>query len=104
MSKVPVTTSAVIQRAKRGFAAQGEALKIAREGSATHSLGPFYTVTMNTNVVDRSGLNMSDLAEMYLKPHEQIFEELVRQVPAAELPQVLADLQKIAASGNQVFS
>ena len=70
MTKVPVSASAVFQRAKRQFAADGELLKTAREGSATQSLGPFYTVTKGKNVVDRSGMGFTDLCEMVLKPHE----------------------------------
>lgn len=70
MEKVPVTSSALIQRAKRGYAAEGAMLKISRSGSKVHSLGPFYTVNTGTNVVDSHGLNITDLAKMFLKPHE----------------------------------
>lgn len=70
MTKVPVTSSALIQRAKRGYAADGQILKISRQGSKVHSLGPFYTVGVGTNVVDSHGLNITDLAAMFLKPHE----------------------------------
>lgn len=70
MGKVPVSSSALIQRAKRAFLASGEVLRVAREGSSAHSLGPFYTVDETTNAVSRQRLNISDLAEMYLKPHE----------------------------------
>ena len=70
MTKVPVSASAVFQRAKRHIAADGELLKTARDGSATQSLGPFYTVNKTTNMVERSQMTFTDLCKMVLKPHE----------------------------------
>lgn len=72
MQKVPVSASAVIQRAKRLFKVEGEVLKTAREGGKAHSLGPFYSVDTNQNVIQRSNLNITDLATMVLKPHEEL--------------------------------
>jgi len=70
MTKVPVSASAVIQRAKRRLAADGESLKTAREGSAAHSLGPFYTVRNGSNIVDRTQMTITDLCGLVLRPHE----------------------------------
>jgi hypothetical protein len=74
MEKVNVSVTALIQRAKRGFLKDGQLLKIARAGSQTHSLGPFYTVGVSTNVVDCSNLNITDLAKDFLKDYEKLVD------------------------------